>query len=137
LEELKKRLNNSNLKYIFVIGYSFRDDHIRRLQYAAEKNHEFILFLVSPSAHKIYQENLKNYKDIDFTHTFSDKFSKYFDRVKISSLSGRVICLPYKIENIIHSLNYIYLVKLKSGLAEEKNEVVKWDDSNILRINLQ
>src|SRR5206468_5039752 len=48
LEELKKRLNNSNLKYIFVIGYSFRDDHIRRLfQYAAEKNHEFILFLRS------------------------------------------------------------------------------------------
>jgi hypothetical protein len=33
--ELKNRLNNFNLKYIFVVGYSFRDDHIRRLfQYA-------------------------------------------------------------------------------------------------------
>ncbi len=45
--ELKNRLNNPNLKYIFVVGYSFRDDHIRRLvQYASERNHEFILFLV-------------------------------------------------------------------------------------------
>lgn len=123
LEELKKRLNDSNMKYIFVIGYSFRDDHLRRLfQYAAEKNHEFILFLVSPSSHKIYQENLKNYKDIDFIHAFSDKFSKHFNRVKTSSLSGRVICLPYKIENIIDSLNDVYLVELKSGLAHERIE---------------
>ena len=52
LQELKKHLHDSNLKYIFVIGYSFRDDHIRRLfQYAAEKNCEFILFLATPSMH--------------------------------------------------------------------------------------
>ena len=125
LEELRKRLNDSNLKYIFVIGYSFRDDHIRRLfQYAAEKNHEFILFLISPSAHKIYQNNLKDYKDIDFIHSFTSKsFAKSFNPVKTSSLSDRVICLPYKIENIVNSLNDAYLVESKSGLTRKELKV--------------
>ena len=136
LEELRKRLNDANLKYIFAIGYSFRDDHIRRLiQYAAEKNHEFILFLISPSAHQIYEDNLKNYKDIDFKHTYSDKFSQRFNRVKTSSLSGRVISLPYKIENIIDSLEDTYLVEMKRGQEQERiesekdqNQVVRWDE---------
>jgi hypothetical protein len=52
--ELKKRLNNPNLKYIFVVGYSFRDDHIRRLvQYASERNHEFIISYWSVSTSDI------------------------------------------------------------------------------------
>jgi hypothetical protein len=123
LQELKKRLHDSNLKYIFVIGYSFRDDHVRRLfQYAAEKNREFILFLVTPSAHEIYQKNLQGYKDIDF---FYSSARSSFSEGRTSSLSGRVICLPYKVQNIVDSLYDTYLVELKSGLAQEDE---RWDE---------
>jgi hypothetical protein len=83
-----------------VIGYSFRDDHIRKLfQYAAEKNHEFILFLVTPSAHEIYQSNLKYYKDIDFVSGLEGnaRFTERNSNVtRSSSLIGRVIRLPYR-----------------------------------------
>ena len=123
LEELRKHLNNTDLKYVFVIGYSFRDDHIRRLfQYAGEKNREFVLFVISPSAHQIYLDNLKNYKDIDFEHVFLDKSSEHVNSTKTSSLRDRVICLPYKIENVLDSLEGNYLEEIKQGLEKERIE---------------
>ena len=138
LEELSKRLNDENLKYIFVIGYSFRDDHIRRLfQYAAEKNHEFILFLISPSAHEIYQNNLKSSKDIDFAHSFlKSSFTERSANVtKDSSLIDRVIRLPYKFEEVVDLLHDTYLRELQKGLELEKiegnkgeNEIARWHE---------
>jgi hypothetical protein len=136
--ELKNRLNNPNLKYIFVVGYSFRDDHIRRLvQYASERNHEFILFLIGPSAHEIYENNLKCYKDMDtvYSFTYNSFTESSFNIDKPSNLIGRVIRVPYKIENIVDSLNDVYLVEVKNGLAQEiienekdQNQVVRWDE---------
>lgn len=49
LVELEKQLRN--VKYVFAIGYSFKDDHLVKLfQYAARKNPDLIVFLISPSA---------------------------------------------------------------------------------------
>jgi hypothetical protein len=136
--ELKNRLNNFNLKYIFVIGYSLRDDHIRRLfQYAGEKNRVFVLFLISPSAHQIYQDELMYYKDRDIIDSFTyvSLSGSSFNKDKPSNLIGRVICLPYKIEKIIDSLNDVYFVELKKGIAQEiienakdQYQVVRWDE---------
>jgi hypothetical protein len=133
LEELRKHLNNTDLKYVFVIGYSFRDDHIRRLfQYAGEKNREFVLFIISPSAHQIYLDNLKNYKDIDFERIFSDKSNENVNSTRTSSLRDRVICLPYKIENVLDSLEDNYLEEIKQGLEKERVENEK-DENQVVR----
>jgi hypothetical protein len=122
--QLKNRLNHPNLKYIFVVGYSFRDDHIRRLvQYASERNHEFILFLISPSAQEIYQTNLKHYKDIDFVSVFEDNASiteRNSNVTRNSSLIGRVIRLPYNFEKIVDVLYDTYLQKLCKGIEQER-----------------
>lgn len=137
--ELKNRLYNPNLKYIFVVGYSFRDDHIRTLvQYASERNHDFILFLVGPSAHEIYQNNLKRYKDIDFVHSFEGDGSfteRSFNVTKASSLIGRVIRLPYKFEMIVDLLHDTYLLELRNGIEKEgievnkdQNEIPRWHE---------
>lgn len=59
LNILKKSL--LNVKYCFIIGYAFKDEHILKLfLYAANKNLELVLFLISPSAHAIYYEKLKD-----------------------------------------------------------------------------
>ncbi|MGC1930294.1 MAG: SIR2 family protein [Candidatus Nitrosopolaris sp.] len=124
--ELKNRLNHQNLKYIFVVGYSFRDDHIRRLvQYASERNHEFILFLIGPSAHEIYQTNLKHYKDIDFVSGFEGNAGS---SERNSSLIGRVIRLPYKFEKIVDVLHDTYLQELHNGIEEERGEINKTEN---------
>lgn len=70
LVELKKQLRH--IKHVFIIGYSFKDDHITRLfQYAAKRNRKLILFLVSPSAYQIYDKELKFYRDERFIESFS------------------------------------------------------------------
>jgi hypothetical protein len=57
--ELKSRLNE--VRYVFVFGYSFRDDHIRKLfQYEARRNvNSVVVILVGPSAHAIYERELR------------------------------------------------------------------------------
>ena len=71
LVELKEHLHN--VKYVFIIGYSFKDDHLTRLfRYAARRNTELMLFVISPEAHKIYHAMLKKHKDREFPHNFTD-----------------------------------------------------------------
>jgi glutaredoxin 2 len=73
--------------------------------------------------------------DIVHSFTYHSFTESSFNKDKPSDLIGRVICLPYKIERIIDSLNDIYLVELKKGLAQEiienekdQNQVVRWDE---------
>jgi hypothetical protein len=62
LHELKHYLKTDEVLYAFVVGYTFRDDHIRKLfHYAAENNPSFVLILISPSA---YLHIITNYKII-------------------------------------------------------------------------
>lgn len=58
LGELKRQLDHA--KFIFVVGYSFKDPHLARMfRYAAKRNHNLIVFLIGPDAHTIYYEVLK------------------------------------------------------------------------------
>ncbi|MGB2841819.1 MAG: SIR2 family protein [Halobacteriota archaeon] len=76
-----------------VIGYSFRDDYIRRIFFeAARTNKDLILFLIAPDAGKIYDDKLK----------FIDK-----DKRKPSPLEGRVICWNYPMDIVLKDY-YLY-----------------------------
>jgi len=134
LVELKKKLEKA--KFLFVVGYSFRDEHIRRIFWdAARKNKDLVVFLISPNAHRIYHERLKDYETPGLPHGFSSDFSyEDFDAYAPSELSGRVVCLPYKFENVLPLLKNRYLRRLNEGLVREndlrdrenKGESVAW-----------
>lgn len=142
LVELKRQLKS--VKYVFVIGYSFRDDHISKIfRYAARINREFIIFLISPSAHNIYYFTLKRHLDDEFPHSYThESYSQSgYNTDLASDLEGRVIRLPYRFEKIIHLLKNKYLENLMKGqqceiqreidldnLADKQIAVSKWYD---------
>lgn len=95
-------------KYLIVVGYSFRDDHIRKLLWdAARRNKELHLILVDPNAWSIYAKKLKYY-DINEGNP--------------SSLNGRVICLSDKFEDILLRLKNVYIKNLQEALKSETSQ---------------
>ncbi len=101
-----KHILESDCKFLIVVGYSFRDEHIKNIILdAARKNKNMQLILIGPDAYKIYFEKLKYY----------DKKLK-----TVSPLNGRVICLPYKFEEVFKNIRNNYLEDLKRGLKNEK-----------------
>jgi len=136
LIELKKKLEKA--KFLFVVGYSFRDDHIRRIFWdAARKNKDLIVFLISPNSYEIYHDKIRDYETPGLPHAFSSDFSSEdFDAAVPSELAGRVICLPYKFEGVLSLLKNHYLKNLKTALMcesqlknrENKGEPVDWSD---------
>jgi len=105
LVEIKHLLESETCKFLIVVGYSFRDDYIRRILWdVARKNKELHLLLINPEAYQIYSEKLKYY---DVAHIIP------------SSLDRRVICLPYKFEEIFPSLKNYYLKNLCEALTAE------------------
>lgn len=105
LVEVKRLLESKECKFLVVIGYSFRDEHLRRLVWdAAKKNKQLHLLLIDPNASQIYFEKLQYYDDRQTIR---------------SSLYGKVVCLPYGVERILSYLKNNYLKNLKEGLREE------------------
>ena len=103
--EIKRLLESDACKFLIVAGYSFRDEHIIRILWdSARKNRNLRVILIDPKAYNIYCEKLKFY-DRNFTNP--------------SSLSGKVICLPYLFEKVLPSLKNYYLQSLKEGLSCE------------------
>ena len=112
LVELKRKLDDA--KYVIVIGYSFKDDHLAKMfRYAAKRNPELHVFLIGPDAHRTYHEVLKRHIDIDFQH---GNDHEDYNKGLPSKLEGRVICLPYKIEKIIDVLQYTYVKNLADAI---------------------
>jgi len=73
-------------------------------------------------AREIYRHKLKDYEIPEISHAFSSDFEyEDFDAAARSELAGRVVCLPYKFENVLPFLKNRYLKKLKEGLASESN----------------
>lgn len=73
--------------------------------------------------------------DIVYSFTYDSFTESSFNIDKPSNLIGRVIYLPYNIEKVVDSLNDVYLVELRKGLAQEiienekdQNQVVRWDE---------
>jgi hypothetical protein len=105
LLELLMRFRNAlqTCKVLIVVGYSFRDAHLRGILLdAARNNSGLTLMLVDPKAWQIYHEKLK-----------------YFDSDSQipSSLDGKVVCLPYRFEDVLPLLKYPYVSNLKLGLT--------------------
>ncbi len=108
LVELKRKLDVAS--YVFVVGYSFRDDHIRRLFWdAANKNRDLVVFLIGPNAREIFRNKLRYY----------DRDSSSIEPAIPSSLEGRVILLPYKFEDVLPKLKNQYLYDLSLGQRAE------------------
>jgi hypothetical protein len=117
LAEFRKQLKDA--KYVFVIGYSFKDEHITKIfQNAARKEDGFVIFLISPSAHSIYNSTLKYHIDDEFREPSSEITSS------TSDLEGRVIRLPYRLEKIVDLLKDKYLDNLiKAQQCEIEREL--------------
>lgn len=94
-------------KYLIVVGYSFRDEHIRQVVLdAASRNRQLTMLLVDPVARQIYESKLRHFDS----------------RAQIeSSLSGRVVCLPYRFERVFPFIKDHYLSNLRQGLNAESN----------------
>jgi hypothetical protein len=108
LIEMKHKIESESCKFLIVVGYSFRDDHITRILIdAAKKNRDLLVILIDPNAYQIYSTKLK-----------------YYDNSKKipSSLDGRVICLPYFFESVFPHIKNHYLLKIKLGLGIEKSQ---------------
>jgi hypothetical protein len=120
LLKLKEMLESA--KIAIVVGYSFRDDYIKRLFWdAARRNKDLVIILISPSSKEIYKQRLKTYEMPELQHDFSSDFDPNdFDAYPPSSLSGRVLCLPYKFEDVLPLLKNQYLKNLSQGISSEK-----------------
>jgi len=104
----KHLLESGKCKFLIIVGYSFRDDHIRRILWdAARKNKELHLILIGPKSYQIYYEKLKYY-DVRQTNP--------------SSLDGKVVCLPYLFEKVFPYLKNYYLKKLTQGIHNERDQ---------------
>ncbi len=106
----KRRLAESQV--LIVVGYSFRDEHIRQLLWdIARESPRFIVILIGPKARDIYQERLKWYER---------------DRIP-SALQGRVLCLPFLFGRVFPALQPELLPRvlqfredLEQQLAQER-----------------
>ena len=89
--ELRKYLKNAEI--CIVVGYSFRDDDIRRIFFeAAKKNTRLTIVLISPNAGEIFKDRLR-YLDIE--------------RLIPSPISEKVICFNYPFGSVLRD-NYLY-----------------------------
>ncbi len=103
---LKRRLETA--KYCIMVGYSFRDEHITRIFWdAARTNRDLHIIFIGPHSREIYEDKLQYYPDSG--------------RTKIpSSLSDRVVCLPYKFEDVFGEVHEL-LRSLNNGLLMDKD----------------
>lgn len=110
------------VKHAIVVGYSFKDRHIAKIfDLAARENKDLILFLLSPSACKIYEHKLEVIEDPEFIHGFTYRGfdPKAFDTAIPSNLEGRVISLPYRFARIFPLLK-LYCEKLDIARQKDK-----------------
>lgn len=120
---LTKNLLVNNCKLLLIVGYSFRDDSIRRLILdAASKNSDLYIILIDKEPQSIYENRLK-----------------YFDKEnKIPTpLMGKVICLPYKFEKVFPHIKNIYVKSLVECIAAEQKCIdaeIKGEKSSWLNV---
>lgn len=107
LMRVKSLLQDKECKFLVVVGYSFRDEQIRALLIdVARKNKDLTLVLIDPKALIIYQ-NMLRYLDENSTIP--------------SPLKGRVVCLPYKFEEVLPFLKNQYILHLSMSLNTINN----------------
>jgi hypothetical protein len=106
-------------KFLIIIGYSFRDEHIKRMiRDVARRNTHLYLIIVDPEAKTIY-----------------DEIKYYNSKLEIQShLWRRVVCLPYKFEEIFPYLRNQFVDPLRRGLvtmdSNQRSEYLGQSDIN-------
>jgi hypothetical protein len=103
LVRARQLLESDSCRFLIVVGYTFRDDHIRRMIWdAARTNKALTVVLVDPRAPQLYAGRLE-----------------YYDATRHvpSSLKGRVVCLPYCFERVLPFLKLRFVHHLRDGLA--------------------
>ena len=94
--KLQKKLKEAKL--CIVVGYSFRDEDIKRIFFdSAKENEDLTLILISPNAGKRFDDLLR-YRDPS--------------RKIESPISERVVCLNYPFGSVLKN-NYLYQIKNK------------------------
>jgi len=118
LLETKRRL--ADCQVLIVVGYSFRDEHIRRLLWDIAREYpEFHVILISPDAREIYCKRL---------HLYEDNKTE-------SSLARRVICLPFLFGKVLPELQPYLLREMlmfrenfeKESAQERRGHQANWE----------
>ncbi len=109
LNQLRERLLDPSVQNVIVVGYSFRDEHIKRLFWdALRANENLILTLIDPQAWKIYDNKLRFYNS---------------DSTVPTGLDERVVCLPYKFEAIFPRLkSHQYIDNIGFAFQEKQRQ---------------
>lgn len=101
---LKEQLKRTQT--VVVAGYSFRDDGIKKIFWdAASMNRDLVVILVSPSALRVYEDELAMQDD-----------------GTSSPLEGRVLILPFLFQSVLPLLHEWYISKLQSAHAQERSQ---------------
>jgi hypothetical protein len=117
--QMKREL--AQCRTLFVVGYSFRDEHIRRLFWdIARQYSDFYVVLIDPNAQRIYSDRLKRYDDSETP----------------SSLANRVVRLPYhfgKAFPLLQSLIYKAFRKMRTEVdtlsaTERQGQATRWQN---------
>ena len=109
LVAVKRILESDDCHVVVVVGYSFRDEHIRTMFWdTARKNRQLHVVLVDPNANDIYEDRLEYYT--------SDSPLKV-----ATPLRRRVVCLPYKFQEAFRHLRSPLLTDLTAGIVAEQS----------------
>lgn len=101
LELFRTRLSEPATRNIIVVGYSFRDEHLRRIFFdVLRSNLESRIILIAPNAWEIYQSQLEF---LDVARTIP------------SPARNRVVCLPYGFQDVFPLLRDKLAVLPKLG----------------------
>lgn len=99
-------------QWFVVVGYSFRDDHINEmLREAAAENRSLRLVTISPSAEKIYLEKLAKGEQ-----SAAPANPESPEALFPSSLSGRVVRLPFKFEKVARDFADFWFDRIQSAI---------------------
>lgn len=112
INKLQNSLKSKNTELCIVVGYSFRDDDIKRIFFeSAKENENLTIILIDPNAGKTF-----------------NKILRYRDNEKSieSPIADRVICFNYPFGSVLKN-NYLYRVKngiprISNWYSQFKNE---------------
>ena len=103
--QMKQRLSDCGT--LVAVGYSFRDEHIRRILWdIARERPDFRMVLIDPDAGNIYRKRLRTYED----------------GAVLSPLAARVICLPFLFGRMFPALLSEILYNLQESWVQTNEQ---------------
>jgi hypothetical protein len=122
ISQAKRLMRESHINFIYVFGYSFRDAHILDIFLDVFRDRpDLLCILVDPNAYQIYENRLR--------YNTAQQDSE-------SSMAGRVVCKPFRIEKELQYFNVTSLDPLINAIKVSKNyelqrarhALLNWDE---------